>query len=109
MLFLPVVMARLGIDISNNTSLVIALISELLGISKSQLLRMALFAYLTSIIKNNKNFSENDKQYFVEILILAINETSDKELNSKIKTELFDTLTQLQKSVSRNTCKDSEK
>ena len=103
-------MARSNTILTKNTDLAISIISNLLGISKSHFLRMALIHYAILTLSNKSSiFSETDKQYIVSLLIMAINETSEKELNQAFKSQTLATLTQLIKNVSNNETDNTDK
>jgi hypothetical protein len=84
-------MPRLEVNLTRNGSLSITLICEILGISKSEFLRMALLKYIVEILEKS-NLSDTDKKYIHSLLLSSINELSDLELNAKFKQEILKAL-----------------
>lgn len=80
-------MARVGVNITNNLNLAMALVAQVLGINKSQLIRMAILEYLVTNINRIKE--EKTKYYLLGLLDLAVQETSNNELSPIFKREIL--------------------
>lgn len=80
-------MARVGVNFVRNLNLAIALVAQVLGINKSQLIRMAVLEYLITNINRIKE--EKTKYYLLGLLDLAVRETNDNELSPTFKKEIL--------------------
>lgn len=80
-------MARVGVNITNNLNLAMALVAQVLGINKSQLIRMAILEYLVTNINRIKE--EKTRYYLLGLLDLAVQETSNNELSPIFKREIL--------------------
>lgn len=80
-------MARVGVNFVRNLNLAVALVAQVLGINKSQLIRMAVLEYLVTNINRIKE--EKTKYYLMGLLDLAVQETNNNELSPAFKKEIL--------------------